>query len=134
LWCGKHYNIDQPRIGDPLKDHSHAATVRQCLRYYLLLEQGKLVNPSASATIKRLFASPQLEHHHDRFVKALAGPGVMILRKSGEWEDWHLDTARVERGSAVYLIAGMTHHARGVEYLEALAAAVDAALRPGAPH
>ena len=44
LWCGKHYGLAEPRIGDPLHDHSHGATVRQCLRYYLLLEQGNLVN------------------------------------------------------------------------------------------
>jgi hypothetical protein len=128
LWCGKHYNIDEPCTVDPVKGHAHAATVRQCLRYYLLLEQGKLVSPGASARIKQLFASPQLEFHDNRFVRALSGRPVTILRKSGEWEDWQLDTARVQHGERAYVIAGMAHHARGAEYLTEMAAAVDSLL------
>jgi beta-lactamase class A len=45
IWVGRHYGGGGERIGDPLSDNSHAATVRQLLRYFLLLEQGKLVSP-----------------------------------------------------------------------------------------
>lgn len=35
IWMGKHYGPNSERFGDPVADHSHAATVRQLLRYYL---------------------------------------------------------------------------------------------------
>ena len=128
LWCGKHYGIAEPRMGDPVHDHSHGATVRQCLRYYLLLEQGRLVNAATCARLKRIFAAPELEFHNDRFVRGLNGRDVTIIRKSGLWEDWHLDTARIQHGERIYLLAGMVHHPRGSEYLTEMAAAVDEAL------
>ena len=58
IWVGRHYGGGGERIGDPLSDNSHAATVRQLLRYFLLLEQGKLVSPEASKTMLEIFASP----------------------------------------------------------------------------
>ncbi|MGE0478895.1 MAG: N-acetylmuramoyl-L-alanine amidase-like domain-containing protein [Phycisphaerae bacterium] len=137
LWCGKHYGVDQPRVGDPVGGHSHAATVRQCLRYYLMLEQGRLINPAASARIKQLFAAPELEFHGHNFVAGLAGRDVAVLRKSGTWEDWHLDTARVQHGERLYLLAGMTHHPAGETYLARMAAGIDEILcgtTPMRPH
>lgn len=137
LWCGKHYGIDRPRCGDPLDDHSHAATVRQCLRFYLMLEQGRLASAAACARMKRIFAAPALEFHNDRFVRGLNGRAVTILRKSGLWEDWHLDTARVQHGGRLYLLAGMAHHPAGEEYLARMAAAADDLLcgpQPPAPY
>ena len=62
LWVGKHYGKSDERIGDPVGNHSHAATVRQLLRFYLLLEQGKLVSPAASQTMREIFASPEIPH------------------------------------------------------------------------
>jgi beta-lactamase class A len=125
LWCGKHYGIDEPRSGDPLNDLSHGATVRQCLRYYLMLEQGRLVSATACAKLKAIFAAPELEFHQKDFVRGLEGREVTILRKGGLWEDWHLDTARIRHGERVYLLAGMTRHPRGEEYLAEMAAAID---------
>ena len=63
-------------------NHSHGATVRQLLRYYLLLEQGRLVSPEASKTMRDIFASPDIPHVNDKFVKGLAGRDVQVLRKS----------------------------------------------------
>ncbi|MFH1745637.1 MAG: N-acetylmuramoyl-L-alanine amidase-like domain-containing protein [Planctomycetota bacterium] len=125
LWCGKHYGIAEPRYGDPQHDHSHGATVRQCLRYYLMLEQGRLVSAAACAKMKQIFAAPDLEFHDTNFVNGLKGRDVDILRKSGQWEDWHLDTARIQHGRRVYLLAGMVHHPDGQKYLSRMAAAVD---------
>ncbi|MHC4235522.1 MAG: N-acetylmuramoyl-L-alanine amidase-like domain-containing protein, partial [Planctomycetota bacterium] len=125
LWYGKHYTKASPRIGDPLRDHSHGATVRQGLRFYLMLEQGRLVSAAASTKMKEIFAAPHLEHIGSKFVAGLQGRDLSLIRKSGTWEDWHLDTARVERGERVYLLTGMTHHPRGGEYLAAAAAAID---------
>ena len=128
LWVGKHYGKGSERIGDPLANHSHAATVRQLLRYYLLLEQGKLVSPAASKTMREIFASPDIAHLDDKFVKGLAGLNVQIRRKSGWWEDWFHDSAVVTGGGRHYIIVAMTHHPRGDEYLIEFARAVDDSL------
>ena len=131
LWCGKHYGIDAPRVGDPVADLSHAVTVRQCLRYYLMMEQGLLVNPRVCRRLFDIFAAPRLDFHDDRFVRGLNGRDVTLIRKSGLWEDWHLDTARVVHGDRVYLLAGAVRHAQGNTYLARMAAAVDDELVPG---
>ncbi len=132
LWIGKHYSKASPRVGDPLHDHSHGATVRQCLRFYLLMEQGRLIDYPTCIRMKQIFASPTLDHRDSKFVKGLQGRNVQILRKSGTWQDWHLDTARVDHGNRAYLLVGMLHHPQGAAYLEALADAVDGLLIPGA--
>ena len=125
LWYGKHYGPGEPRVGDPVHDYSHGATVRQCLRYYLMLEQGRLVSGPASARMREIFASPDLEHLNSAFVAGLAGTGAEIIRKSGSWEDWRLDTARVEHGGRVYLVAGMVHHEHASDYLTQVIGAID---------
>jgi beta-lactamase class A len=68
IWMGKHYAKAGERIVDPVGGHSHAATVRQLLRFYLLLEQGKLVSAEASKTMREIFASPDIKHRDDKFV------------------------------------------------------------------
>jgi beta-lactamase class A len=125
LWVGKHYSKAGERYGDPVANHSHAATVRQLLRYYLLLEQGKLVSPQASVTMREIFTSPDIAHLNDKFVKALAGRDVQVLRKSGWWENWFHDTAIIIGGGRHYIIVAMTHHPRGEEYLVEFARVVD---------
>jgi len=125
LWVGKHYGQDHERYGDPLANHSHAATVRQLLRYYLLLEQGRLVSPEASKTMREIFASPDIPHLPDKFVKGLAGRDVQLLRKSGWWEDWFHDTAIVTGARRHYIIVAMTHHPNGDAYLETFSRAID---------
>jgi beta-lactamase class A len=133
LWVGKHYGKGSERHGDPVGNNSHAATVRQLLRYYLLLEQGRLVSPAASKTMRDIFASPGITHLDDKFVKGLAGRDVQLLRKSGWWESWFLDSAIVTGGGRHYIIVAMTHHPKGEEYLVDLARAVDDVLCPGRP-
>ncbi len=125
LWVGKHYGLDGERYGDPLADHSHGATVRQLLRFYLLLEQGKLVSPEASRTMREIFSSPGITHDPIKFVRALAGRDVRLLRKWGTWRDWRHDSARVEGPGRRYVLVGLTRHPAGDAYLEDLALAVD---------
>lgn len=125
LWVGKHYGQDGERYGDPVGNNSHAATVRQLLRYYLLLEQGKLVSPAASKTMREIFESPDIPHRNDKFVKGLAGRDVQVFRKAGWWEDWYLDSAIITGGGRHYISVAMTHHPKGEEYLIEYAAAVD---------
>src|ERR1043165_2664842 len=86
IWVGKHYGKGTERYGDPIANHSHAVAVRQLLRFYRLLEEGKLVSPAASKTMREIFESPDIPHDDHRFVKALAGRDLQIIRKWGEWE------------------------------------------------
>ena len=125
LWMGKYYGQGGERYGDPVGDNSHAATVRQLLRFYLLLEQGKLVSPGASKTMLEIFASPDIPPLDIKFVKALAGRDVRIFRKSGTWKDWLHDTAIISGPGRHYILVALTHHPRGNDYLVDLAAAVD---------
>lgn len=129
IWLGKHYGQGGERYGDPIADHSHAATVRQLLRYYLLLEQGRLVSPEASRTMREIFASPDIPPLADKFVKSLSGRGLEIRRKSGWWEDWFHDTAVVRGEGRYYIIVALTHHPSGDAYLEDFAREVDDLLK-----
>lgn len=131
IWVGKHYGGGGERIGDPLSDNSHAATVRQLLRYFLLLEQGKLVSPAASKTLRAIFASPDLPHDPIKFVKGLAGRDVQIIRKWGTWENWFHDTAVITGPGRHYILVALTRHPKGDDYLVALAKAVDDLLAAG---
>lgn len=125
IWVGKHYGPNSERIGDPVADHSHAATVRQLLRFYLMLEQGKLVSPEASKTMRDIFASPDIPHDDNKFVKALAGRNVSIIRKWGSYEDWLHDTAVITGPDRQYVLVALTKHPKGDEYLVDLATAID---------
>jgi beta-lactamase class A len=125
IWMGKHYGAGGERIGDPLSDNSHAATVRQLLRFFLLLEQGRLVSPEASQTLREIFASPDIPHDDIKFVKGLAGRDVQILRKWGTWQDWHHDTAVITGPGRHYVLVALTRHPKGDDYLVSLAQAVD---------
>jgi beta-lactamase class A len=125
IWMGKHYGENAWRIGDPLADNSHAATVRQLLRFYLLLEQGKLVGTEASATMREIFNSPDIPHDAIKFVKGLAGRKVKVRRKWGSWEDWLHDSAVITGPGRHYILVSLTHHRQGDEYLADLAPAVD---------
>jgi beta-lactamase class A len=125
IWMGRHYGGGGERIGDPISDNSHAATVRQLLRYFLLLEQGKLVSPEASKTMREIFASPDIPHDNIKFVKGLAGRDVQIIRKWGTWEDWFHDCAVVTGPGRHYILVALTHNPKGDEYLVELAKAVD---------
>jgi beta-lactamase class A len=129
IWVGKHYGKDAERYGSPVGDNSHAATVRQLLRYYLLLEQGKLVSPAASRTMREIFESPEIAHQEIKFVKGLAGRDLQIIRKSGTWQDWLHDSAVVRGSDRHYILVGITKHKNGDAYLEALARAVDDLLK-----
>jgi beta-lactamase class A len=133
IWVGKHYGKGGERYGDPIADHSHAVTVRQVLRYFLLLEQGRLVSQRASETMREIFASPGIPHDNIKFVKGLAGRGLTIIRKWGTWEDWLHDTAVITGPGRHYILVALTHHPQGDAYLEDLAKAVDDVMVPASP-
>src|SRR5260221_7806294 len=131
LWMGKHYGENSERLGDPVGHNSHAATVRQLLRFYLMLEQGRLVSPSASAMMREIFDAPDVPHDDIKFVRTLQGRGVALRRKWGSWEDWKHDSAVVAGPGRHYILVALTHHACGDLYLEHFARDVDELLAPG---
>jgi beta-lactamase class A len=132
LWVGKHYGPGSERYGDPVGNNSHAATVRQLLRYFLWLEQEQLISPVASRTMREIFESPDIPHANNKFVKGLAGRDLQIIRKSGTWQDWRHDSAVVTGGGRHYILVALTRHPRADDYLVDLARAVDD-LITGAP-
>lgn len=125
IWVGKHYGQGGERIGDPIADNSHAVTVRQLLRFYVLLEQYKLVSPQASKTMLEIFASPDIPHDNIKFVKALAERKVEIIRKWGTWENWFHDSAVITGPDRHYILVALTNHPKGDDYLVDLAKSVD---------
>ena len=130
IWVGKHYGKDAERYPDPVGKHSHAITIRQVMRFYLLMMQGKLVSPEASQRMREIFLSPQIPHQQNKFVAGLTGrDGLTILRKSGTWENWRHDSAVVEGKDRHYIIVGMTNHPKGDEYLVEFGRGVDDFMR-----
>jgi len=125
IWVGKHYGPNSERIGDPVANHSHGATVRQLLRFYLLLSQERLVSAAASQKMRAIFLSPDIPHDDHKFVKALAGRDLTILRKWGTYQDWLHDSAIIEGPGRRYILVALTHHPQGDAYLEDLAREVD---------
>jgi beta-lactamase class A len=125
IWMGKHYGPNSERIGDPVADHSHAATVRQLLRFYWMLDTEQLVSPAASKKMREIFLSPDVPHDDLKFVKALADRNLVMLRKWGSYEDYLHDTALIEGPNRRYVLVALTHHVSGDNYLEDLARAVD---------
>jgi beta-lactamase class A len=125
IWVGKHYGAGGERIGDPVANHSHAVTVRQLLRFYLLLDEEKLVSPAASREMRKIFLSPDIPHDDHKFVKGLHGRDLTILRKWGSWEDWLHDSALIEGRGRRYVLVGLTHTPKGDDYLAELACEVD---------
>jgi beta-lactamase class A len=129
IWVGKHYGPNSERIGDPVADHSHAATVRQLLRFYWMLDRGELVSPAASKKMREIFLSPDIPHDDQKFVKALAGRHLVLLRKWGSYENWLHDTAIIEGDQRRYVLVALTQHPQGDAYLEDLAREVDDVMR-----
>ena len=126
LWVGKHYGLDIEKTPDPVGGHSHGATVRQILRFWLLLDQGKLVSPEASRAMREIFAAPEVPHDDIKFVQGLRErTNVRMLRKWGSWENWLHDSAIITGPGRRYALAALTNHANGDAYLAEFARRVD---------
>jgi len=124
LWLGKGYGgpHDQWKR-DPLHNLSHGATSLQVARFFLLLEQGRLVSPQYSAEIKEILSKPGLHH---KFVKGLEDrPGYEIYRKSGTWSKWHADAALIERGGKKYIAVALMEDPHGGEIFPKLIQEMD---------
>jgi beta-lactamase class A len=132
LWLGKAYGGPNDRWKrDPLHNLSHGATSLQVARFFLLMEEGRLVNPRFSAEIKNILSEPAIHH---KFVKGLDGrPGYRIFRKSGTWRQWHSDAALVEAGGKKYIAVARVEDPRGGEILPQLIRSLDELVREERP-
>jgi beta-lactamase class A len=124
LWIGKAYGGPNDYWKrDPMHNISHGATSLQVARFFLLLEQGKLVSPAYSAEIKELLSKPGINH---KFVKGLHSIGVRdVYRKSGTWKDAHCDAALVEHDGRRYIAVALMKDPRGGEVLPRLIVKLD---------
>jgi len=105
LWVGKGYGGIGVWRRDPLYSISHGATARQVARFLVMLDQGLLISPTASAEMKRIMGNPEIEH---KFVLGLRNrTGLRIFRKSGTYKHWHADAAIVEHGTRKYVAVGL---------------------------
>ncbi len=106
LWVGRDYG-GGPGLWrrDPIHKISHGATARQVARYFVMLDQGRLVSPWASSEMKSIMAHPEIHH---KFVLGLdSRPPSNIFRKSGTWKSWHADAALVERDGKRYVAVAL---------------------------
>ena len=127
LWVGKAYGRSNGRIGDPLKNLSHAASVKQVCKYYYKLAFGQLVSPERSTDMLNMLVDPQLHH---KFVSVLdrVAPNAKVYRKSGTWQTWHTDSAMVWDTDRRYIVVALAEDAGGEVMLRELMAKIDTAL------
>jgi hypothetical protein len=81
--------------------------------------------------MREIFASPDIPHDDIKFVKALSGRNVQIIRKWGTWENWHHDTADITGPGRHYVLVALTNHPQGDEYLVDLGREVDDMMAAG---
>ena len=123
LWLGKAYggsNDNWKR--DPLHNLSHGATTFEVARFFLLLEEGRLVSPEYSAEMKEILSKPGIHH---KFVKGLEGRACEIYRKSGTWSKYHADGALVEHGDKKYIAVALMEDEHGAEVFPKLIQKMD---------
>jgi beta-lactamase class A len=129
LWVGKPYGKGGVRIGDPLKNLSHAASVLQVCKYYYMLAFGQLVSEDRSRDMLSMLAHPELHH---KFVSVLdrVAPTATVYRKSGTWKNWHADSALVWDESRRYIVVALARDGSGETILRELMAKIDHVLVP----
>lgn len=127
LWVGKPYGKGGIRMGDPLKNLSHAASVAQVCKYYYKLAFGQLVNADRSRDMLQVLVDPQLHH---KFVSVLdrVAPKAKVYRKSGTWENWHADSALVWDETRRYIVVALAMDGSGEKILRDLMLKIDSAL------
>lgn len=127
LWVGKAYGGSSGRMGDPLKNLSHAASVEQVCKYYYMLAFGQLVSYERSKEMLSFLVDPELHH---KFVSVLdrVAPNAKVYRKSGTWESWHTDSALVWDTNRRYIVVALAEYANGETMLRELMLKIDTTL------
>jgi len=129
LWLGKAYGGPSDYWKrDPLHSLSHGATTLQVARFFMMLEEGRLVSPEYSAEMKEILGNPGIHH---KFVKGLDGTGSEIYRKSGTWSKYHADGALIKHGGKTYIAVALMEDQRGAEIFPRLIQKLDALIVNG---
>jgi len=129
LWLGKAYGGPSDYWKrDPLHSLSHGATTLQVARFFMMLEEGRLVSPEYSAEMKVILGNPGIHH---KFVKGLDGTGSEIYRKSGTWSKYHADGALIKHGGKTYIAVALMEDQRGAEIFPRLIQKLDALIVNG---
>lgn len=132
LWVGKRFAKQGQRMGDPLHNISHGATVTQICRFYFLLATGQLVGPGRTQEMLYDMSDPGLYH---KFVYAIRNraPDATLYRKSGTWQTWHSDSIWVKgRNWRNYILAAMVESPDGERIIRNVLPAVEDVLKRSA--
>lgn len=134
LWVGKRFAKAGPRIGDPLKNISHAATARQVCRFYYLLATGQLLSPARSKAMLDHLARPGLHHGFVGAIEARA-PKAELYRKSGTWSKWRADSVLVWGPKwRRYILCALVEGGEGRKVLREVVDVAEQALKATASH
>lgn len=130
LWVGKRYAASGPRLGDPLYNISHGATVTQVCRFFYLLATRRLINETRSEQMLADLADPELHH---KFVAQIdqRAPSARVFRKSGTWRKWHSDAILV-KGTRWrdYILVALVESESGESIIRQVLPAVEELLVP----
>ena len=132
LWVGKRYAASSAgRIGDPMKNISHAASATQVARFYYQMYTRQLVSPEGSKMMLNIMKNPKLYH---KFVNTLlrVAPNADIYRKSGSWRNFHSDSALVIDPTNPwrrYILVGLAEDPEGGKIMKDLVLHAERALR-----
>ncbi len=130
LWVGKRYAKEGRRVGDPLRNISHAATVTQVCRFYYLAATGRVINSERSRQLLADLGEPGLHHKFVGVVEKRA-PRARLFRKSGTWKNWHSDSILVWGPTwRRYILVAMVESPRGDEVLRGLVPVAESLLKP----
>lgn len=130
LWVGKRYAASGPRLGDPLYNISHGATVTQVCRFFYLLASRRLISEDRSEQMLADLADPELHH---KFVAQIdqRAPAARVFRKSGTWRKWHSDAIMV-KGTRWrdYILVALVENENGESIIRQVLPAVEELLVP----
>ena len=124
LWVGRGYSKAPVWKRDPLHHISHGATPFEVARFYYMLERGRLVSPDFSLQMKGILGEPAIHHKFVRGLEKARRPSL-IYRKSGTWQEYHADSAIVERGNHRYIAVALARSPEGESWLQKLIVALD---------
>jgi beta-lactamase class A len=130
LWVGKRYAKGGPRIGDPVYNISHGATVTQVCRFFYLLASGRLINEARSQQMLADLSDPHLHHKFVSQVESRA-PAARMFRKSGTWRQYHSDAIMVQGTEwRNYILVGLIESDQGESILRQVLPAVEGLIVP----
>ncbi|MGI6352747.1 MAG: serine hydrolase [Armatimonadota bacterium] len=127
LWHGRLFHGHSgPAYRDPVGNLTHGVTARQAMRFYWLMDHGRLVSPEASDRMRSIFLDNRVGILYNKCVKGLWNRGLTMVRKSGWYDQYQNDTLMVTGPGRHYIMVCLvTSHSNADAYLESFARRVD---------